>query len=87
MVTRKQKIWETPILTWVIQIIEALTVCYGQDLVHGDKLMLIDRFSNDNDFSSTIHKGGIIWVAKDDDEQENDKKCQSKHGWRPRLPS
>ena len=69
VVTRKQKIWETPILTWVIQIIEALTVCDGQDLVHGDELIFIDRFYNDNDFSSTIHKGGITLVAKDDDEQ------------------
>ena len=58
--------------TWVIQRVESLAMHDGQDLSGGDKPLFVDRFSNENDFASALHEGGITGVVQDNDEQDND---------------
>ena len=54
--------------TWVVQDIEALTVCDGRYLVDGDEPLFLDWFANDYYLSTTLHEGGISGVAQDGDE-------------------
>ena len=57
---------------WVIQYVGALSMKDRRDLSGGDEPLFFDRFTNENDFSSALHKGGISVVAQDVDEQDND---------------
>ena len=72
VVTRKQKIREIPIPTWVIQHVEARAMCDGWDLADGNEPMFIDHFTNKNDFSAALHEGGIAGVAQDGNHKDND---------------
>ena len=67
MDTRKQKILEIPMTTWVIQRIEALTARDGQDPADGDEPLFIERFSNNNYFDVAFHENGIAGVVQDYD--------------------
>ena len=58
--------------TWVIQHVEARAMCDGWYLSDGKEPMLIDRFTNKNDFAAALHEGGIAGVAQDDDDKEDD---------------
>ena len=73
VVTRKHKIREIPMPTWVIQCVEALAVRDGRDISDGNEPLLVDHFSNENDFAADLHGGGIIGVAQDDYEKDGDK--------------
>ena len=57
---------------WVIQYVGALSMKDRRDLSGGDEQLFFDRFTNENDFASALHKGGISGVAQDVDEQDND---------------
>ena len=72
MVTRKQKICKITMPTWVIQYVGALTMKGRRDLSGGDEPLFVDRFTNENDFASALHEGGIAGVAQDDNVQDND---------------
>ena len=65
MVTRKQKIREIPMPTWVIQRVEALAINDVWDLPKGYEPLFVDRFANDNDFAASLHEGGIEIVVYD----------------------
>ena len=69
VVTRKHKIREIPIPSWVIQCVEALAVSDGRYLADGNEPLLVDQFSNENDFAAALHEGDTIWVAQDKDEK------------------
>ena len=45
---------------------------YGRDLAGGDKLLLVDRFTNENYFNAAMHEGGIAGVSQDDNVQYKD---------------
>ena len=64
VVTRKQKIRETPIPTWVIQRVETLAVCDGWIIAGGNEPLSVDCLAKKNDFSDTLHEGGILVVAQ-----------------------
>ena len=72
MVTRKQKIRKIKMPTWVIQYVGALTMKDRGDLSGGDEPLFAHQFTNENDFASALHEGGIAGVAQDEDEQDND---------------
>ena len=59
VVTRKQKIIEIPIPTWVIQHVEARAMFDGWDLADGNEPIFINRFTKNNDFAAVLHEGGI----------------------------
>ena len=42
------------------------------DIVDRNEPLFVERFSNNNDFSSALHESGISGVAHDNDEKEND---------------
>ena len=46
VVTCKQKIRDILMTTWVVQRVESLTMCDGQDLDDGNEPLLVDRFAN-----------------------------------------
>ena len=69
VVTRKQKIREIPISTWVIQHVEARDMYDGWDLADENEPMFIGFFTNKNDFAAALHEGGIAGVAQDDDDK------------------
>ena len=58
--------------TWVIQRVEALSVRNVQDLADGNKALFIDLFFNKDDFTATLHEGGILRVAQENDDKDND---------------
>ena len=72
MVTRKHKIQEIQIPTWVIQLVEALTACNGRDLADEYGPLFADHFDNENAFSAALHECGITGVAQYNDDQDDD---------------
>ena len=71
VVTRKQKILETPMPTWVIQHVEEISINGGQDIAKDNEQLFVDQFSKNNDFAAALHEGGIKGVAQDDDDQND----------------
>ena len=72
MVTRKKKLREIPMPTWLIQHVEALTMHGGQDIADGDEPLYVDHFSKKNDFSAALHEYDIAGATQDKDEQDGD---------------
>ena len=72
MVTCKKKIGEIPMPTWVIQRVEAIVICYGQDISNRYEPLFIELFFNENDFSAALHEGGITGVVQENNEKDND---------------
>ena len=62
MVTRKQKIREIPIPTWVVQRVKSLIMRDGRYIDDGNEPLFINRFSNETDFGAALHEGGITVV-------------------------
>ena len=58
--------------TWFIQHVEARAMCDRWDLADGNEPMFINRFTNNNDFATVLHEGGITGVAQDDDDEDDD---------------
>ena len=56
----------------MIQYVGALTMKDRGDLSGGDEPLFVDWFTNENDFASSLHEGGIAGVVQDDNEQDND---------------
>ena len=71
VVTGKNKIWETPMSTWTIQHVDALTVRNIRDIANCYEPLSVDQFSNKNGFASALHEGGITGVAQDTNEQDD----------------
>ena len=57
--------------TWVIQHVEARAMCDGWYLSDGKEPMLIDRFTNKNDFAAALHEGGIAGMVQVNNEQND----------------
>ena len=68
VVTRKQKIKEILMPTWVIQRVESLTMRDRQDLDGRNESLLVDRSANENYFSAVLHEGGITGLDQDNNE-------------------
>ena len=49
---------------WVIQRIEALSVCDRRDLAYGYKSLFVDQFSNENNLATALQEGGITGVSQ-----------------------
>ena len=58
--------------TWVIQRVEAIVICYGQDISNRYEPLFIELFFNENDFSAALHEGGITGVVQENNEKDND---------------
>ena len=72
VVKREQKIREIPMPTWDIQTVEVISMCDGQDISNGIEPLLIDHFSNENDFAAALHECSIAGLAQAGDGQDND---------------